>query len=144
MREKLLALLEPAVEALGYELVELEFHNGLLRLYIDRPEGVTLDDCQKVSQQVGAVLDVEDPIPGAYTLEVSSPGLDRPLRKLLDFKQHEGQRVRIELLLPIDGRRRFSGMLRGLESDQVLIEVDGALCRLPFSQIGKARLMPEF
>lgn len=144
MREKLLKMLEPTIEALGYELVELEFHAGLLRIYIDSAQGVTLDDCQKVSQQIGATLDVEDPIPGAYTLEVSSPGLDRPLRKLMDFKRHAGQRVRIELLLPIDGRRRFSGMLKGLDSDQVLIEVDGALCRLPFNQIGKARLMPEF
>ncbi|MDE2091422.1 MAG: ribosome maturation factor RimP [Gammaproteobacteria bacterium] len=143
MRETLLKILEPAVEAQGYELVELEFQGGVLRLYIDRPQGVTLDDCQKVSQQISAVLDVEDPIPGAYTLEVSSPGLDRPLRKLLDFQRHAGQRARIELLLPLDGRRRFSGTLRGMESDQVLIEVDGSVCRLPFSQIGRARLVPD-
>jgi ribosome maturation factor RimP len=75
---------------------------------------------------------------------VSSPGLDRPLRKLVDFQQHAGQRVRIELLLPLDGRRRFSGTLRGMESDQVLVEVDGTLCRLPFTQIGRARLVPDF
>jgi ribosome maturation factor RimP len=143
MRETLLKLLEPAVEALNYELVELEFHGGVLRIYIDRPEGVTLDDCQKVSQQMGAVLDVEDPIPGAYTLEVSSPGMDRPLRKPMDFQRHAGQRVRIELLLPFDGRRRFSGTLRGVETDEVLIEVDSKLYRLPFTQIGKARLVPE-
>jgi ribosome maturation factor RimP len=144
MRETLLKILEPAVEGLGYALVELEFQGGVLRLYIDRLQGVTLDDCQKFSQQISAVLDVEDPIPGAYTLEVSSPGLDRPLRKRVDFQQHAGQRVRIELLLPLDGRRRFSGTLRGMESDQVLIEVDGTLCRLPFTQIGRARLVPDF
>jgi ribosome maturation factor RimP len=144
MRETLLKLLEPAVEALGYELVELEFHSGVLRIYINRPEGITLDDCQKVSQQISAVLDVEDPIPGAYTLEVSSPGLDRPLRKPADFQRHTGERVRIELLLPCAGRRRFSGTLRGLESTEVLVEVDGTLFRLPLAQIGKARLVPEF
>ncbi len=144
MRESLLKILEPAVAALNYELVELEFHGGVLRIYIDRPEGVTLDDCQKVSQQLSAVLDVEDPIPGAYTLEVSSPGLDRPLRKPADFRQRTGQRVRIELLLPLNGRRRFTGTLRGVETDELLIEVDATLVRLPFAQIGKARLVPEF
>jgi len=144
MRESLLKILEPAVAALNYELVELEFHGGVLRIYIDRPEGVTLDDCQKVSQQLSAVLDVEDPIPGAYTLEVSSPGLDRPLRKPADFRRRTGQRVRIELLLPLNGRRRFTGTLRGVETDEVLIEVDATLVRLPFAQIGKARLVPEF
>ncbi|MGA9851623.1 MAG: ribosome maturation factor RimP [Gammaproteobacteria bacterium] len=144
MRETLLKILEPAIEALGYELVELEFHGGVLRVYIDQPDGVTVDDCEKVSRQMSAVLDVEDPIAGAYTLEVSSPGLDRPLRKPLDFQQRAGQRARIEMTLPLDGRRRFSGTLRGLDRDEVLIDVDGTLFRLPFAQIGKARLVPEF
>lgn len=148
MREKLLSMLEPAVAALGYELVELEFHpqgrGGLLRVYIDRPEGVGLDDCEKVSRQVSALLDVEDPIPGAYTLEVSSPGLDRPLRRAEDFTRFSGQRAKLELLLPRDGRRRFSGTLRGLEAGEVLIEVDGVNYRLPLAEIGKARLVPDF
>ena len=144
MRETLLKILEPVVNGLGYELVELEFQGKLLRLYIDQPQGVTLDDCEKVSRQLSAVLDVADPIPGAYTLEVSSPGLDRPLRKPADFAARTGQRARVELTLPLNGRRRFAGMLRGLENDEVLIEVDGALFRLPFAQIGKARLAPEF
>lgn len=144
MRETLLKILEPAVNGLGYELVELEFQGKLLRLYIDQPQGVTLDDCEKVSRQMSVVLDVADPIPGAYTLEVSSPGLDRLLRKPADFAERVGQRARIELTLPLNGRRRFAGTLRGLENDEVLIEVDGALFRLPFVQIGKARLAPEF
>ncbi|MGB9428660.1 MAG: ribosome maturation factor RimP [Gammaproteobacteria bacterium] len=144
MREALLKILEPAIEGLGYELVELEFQGGVLRVYIDQPAGVTLEDCEKVSRQMGAVLDVEDPIQGAYTLEVSSPGLDRPLRKPVDFGRRAGQRARIEMVLPLNGRRRFSGTLRGLEQDEVLIEVDGTLFRLPFAQIGKARLVPEF
>src|SRR5579871_4848897 len=127
MRETLLKLLEPAIEALGYELVELEFPPHLLRIYIDREGGVTVDDCEIVSRQVSAVLDVEDPIPGAYTLEVSSPGLDRPLRKVADFARFAGEQARIELTLPIEGRRRFSGTLKGCEAEEVSIEVDGVL-----------------
>lgn len=148
VREALLQLLEPAVEALGYEVVELEFHGagrgGLLRVYIDKPGGVDLDDCEKVSQQLSGLLDVEDPIPGSYTLEVSSPGLDRPLRKASDFMRFAGSRARIELRLPFAGRRRFTGTLRGEQSGEVLLEVDGAVQRLPLAQIGKARLVPEF
>src|SRR5690348_9661657 len=101
MRERLLGLLEPAVEALGFELVELEFHGqgggSLLRLYIDKAAGVTVDDCEQVSRQVSAVLDVEDPLPGAYTLEVSSPGLDRPLRKQADYARFAGRQAKLEL-----------------------------------------------
>jgi ribosome maturation factor RimP len=148
MRETLLRLLEPVIEALGYELVELEFHpqgrGGLLRIYLDKEGGVGVDDCERVSRQVSAVLDVEDPIPGAYTLEVSSPGLDRPLRKPGDFARFAGQRAKLELLLPREGRRRFSGTLRGMEGGEVLIEVDAAVHRLPLAEIGKARLIPEF
>jgi len=144
MRETLLKLLEPAIEALGYELVELEFPPHLLRIYIDREGGVTVDDCEKVSRQVSAVLDVEDPIAGAYTLEVSSPGLDRPLRKEADYTRFAGGRVKLELALPKDGRRRYTGILKGCEAGEVLIEVDGALHKLPLADIGKARLVPEF
>ena len=144
MRETLLRIIEPAVNGLGYGLVELEFQGKLLRLYIDQPQGVTLDDCEKVSRQISAVLDVADPISGAYTLEVSSPGLDRPLRKPEDFSAQSGKRARIELTLPLNGRRRFTGTLRGVENAEVLIEVDGVVLRLPFAQIGKARLAPEF
>ena len=144
MRETLLKLLEPALEALGYELVELEFPPHLLRIYIDREGGVTVDDCEIVSRQVSAVLDVEDPIPGAYTLEVSSPGLDRPLRKQADFIRFAGERAKVELALPKDGRRRFTGTLKGCEAGEVLIEVDGEDHRLPLADIDKARLVPEF
>lgn len=144
MRETLLNILEPAVEVLGYELVDLEFQGGVLRLYIDRKDGITVDDCEKVSHHLSGVLDVEDPIPGGYTLEVSSPGLDRPLRKPADFAHQTGQRARIELTVPQNGRRRFSGVLSGVDQGDVLIEVDGQPFRLPFAQIGKARLIPEF
>jgi len=149
MRETLLNMLEPVVAALGYELVELEFlpqgRGGLLRLYIDhQPEAVTLDDCERVSRQVSSVLDVEDPVPGAYSLEVSSPGLDRPLRKLGDFQRFAGRRAKVELTLPLNGRRRFTGILTGVEADEILMEVDGESFRLPVQQIGKAHLVPEF
>lgn len=148
MRETLLRLLEPVIEALGYELVELEFHpqgrGGLLRIYLDREGGIGVDDCERASRQVSSVLDVEDPIPGAYTLEVSSPGLDRPLRKAEDYTRFAGQRAKLELLLPRDGRRRFSGTLRGIEGNEVQMEVDGVIYRLPLADIGKARLIPEF
>ena len=148
MRETLLRLLEPVIEALGYELVELEFHpqgrGGLLRIYLDREGGIGVDDCERASRQVSSVLDVEDPIPGAYTLEVSSPGLDRPLRKAEDYTRFAGQRAKLELLLPRDGRRRFSGTLRGIEGSEVQIEVDGVIYRLPLADVGKARLIPEF
>ena len=144
MRERLISLLEAPIEALGYELVELEFPPHLLRIYIDREGGVTVDDCEKVSRQVSGVLDVEDPIPGHYTLEVSSPGLDRPLRKPADFARFAGEQARIELSLPLEGRRRFAGTLKGCEGEEVLIEVDGTLHRLPLEGIAKARLVPEF
>lgn len=144
MRETLLKLLEPAIEAVGYELVELEFPPHLLRIYIDREGGVTVDDCEKVSRQVSSVLDVEDPIPGAYTLEVSSPGLDRPLRKEADFVRFSGEQAKLELTLPLDGRRRFGGTLKGCEAGVVLIEVEETLFRLPLADIGKARLVPKF
>jgi ribosome maturation factor RimP len=144
VRERLINLLEAPIEALGYELVELEFPPHLLRIYIDREGGVTVDDCEKVSRQVSGVLDVEDPIPGHYTLEVSSPGLDRPLRKAADFVRFAGGQARIELSLPLEGRRRFAGALKGCEGEEVLIEVDGTLHRLPLEGIAKARLVPEF
>lgn len=144
MRERLISLLEGPIEALGYELVEVEFPPHLLRIYIDREGGVTVDDCEVVSRQVSAVLDVEDPIPGHYTLEVSSPGLDRPLRKAADYARFAGERAKVELLLPIEGRKRFTGTLKGCEAGEVSIEVDGVLHRLPLDGISKARLVSEF
>ncbi|MGA7799547.1 MAG: ribosome maturation factor RimP [Gammaproteobacteria bacterium] len=141
----LMALIEPAVTALGCELVGVEYVSGssLLRVYIDRPEGVTLDDCEAVSYQISGLLDVEDPVPGHYSLEVSSPGLDRPLFKAGDFERFAGQQVRIRLGVPIDGRRNFKGLLRGLRQDDVVIEEDGQEVRLPLERIEQARLVPD-
>jgi ribosome maturation factor RimP len=144
VRDRLISLLETPIEALGYELVELEFPPHLLRIFIDREGGVTVDDCEKVSRQVSGVLDVEDPIPGHYTLEVSSPGLDRPLRKAADYARFAGERAKLELTLPIEGRKRFAGTLKGFEGGEVSIEVDGVIHRLPLDGISKARLVPDF
>lgn len=141
-------LLEPAVAAVGCELVGIEYHpsgkHSLLRVYIDKPEGVTVDDCSAVSYQVSGLLDVEDPIPGHYTLEVSSPGLDRPLFQARDFERFAGQEVKIRLRFPFEGQRNFRGLLQGLQEQQVVIEEqDGKRISLPLDQIEQARLVPD-
>lgn len=145
-REGLVELLEPVVQGLGYEWVGAEFdgHQRVLRIYIDTPEGVTLEDCSKVSYQVSGVLDVEDPIPGRYQLEVSSPGLDRPLYTLEHFERFKGAMVRLQLSSALDGRRRFKARLAGVEGREVLLLEDGQNYRIPFDLIEKARLSPEF
>ncbi|WJW76512.1 ribosome maturation factor RimP [Thiohalobacter sp. IOR34] len=140
-------LLEPAVNALGCELVGIEYlpsgKHSVLRIYIDREDGVTLDDCQQVSYQVSGLLDVEDPVPGQYTLEVSSPGLDRPLFREADFERFAGQPVKIRMALPIEGQRKFTGLLQGVRQGQVILETeDGSEIGLPLDQIEQARLVP--
>ncbi len=144
--EELKNLLEPSVEALGYELIELELktggRNGLMRLFIDAPDGIGLDDCEAVSRQVSTVLDVEDPIPGNYNLEVSSPGLDRALTKPAHFQRFTGEDVRIKLRTPVEGRRNFRGALRAADEDSIEVEVDGQLHTLAIAAIASARLVP--
>jgi ribosome maturation factor RimP len=146
-KERLIAILEPALAAMGFELADIDAHlgrRGLLRLYIDRAGGVTVDDCQRVSEQIGALLDVEDPLPGSYVLEVSSPGFDRRLRTLAHFERFNGEQARVELRdARDDGRRKFTGRLVGVEGSVVLLEVDGEVARLPFSDIAVARLAPS-
>jgi len=145
-RERLVDLLEPVVAGLGYELVGVEFdgHQRVLRVYIDRPEGISLDDCSKVSYQISGVLDVEDPIPGRYQLEISSPGLDRPLSELQHFERFKGEMARLYLSSPLEGRRRFKARLLGVEGDWVLIEDGEATLRIPYETIDKACLVPKF
>lgn len=148
VRDKLLGLLEPLVEQLGYELVDIEWasapRSGLLRIYLDLPAGreghIGIEDCETVSREVSALLDVEDPLPGAYTLEVSSPGFDRVLRKPAHFRRFVGERVWLELQLPRDGRRRFTGTLVRATDTGVELEVDGQSVLVAFTDIGKARL----
>ena len=143
---ELSALLEPAIERLGYELVDLELKlggkDGLVRIFIDRPEGVGLADCETVSRQVSAILDVEDPLPGHYVLEVSSPGLDRKLTKTEHFQRFMGADVRVRLRFPQAGRRNFRGALRAADDEKIEVEVDGESHSLPMATIESARLVP--
>lgn len=156
MQERLYTLLEPVVTDIGYELIHVEFEgrgrNGLLRLYIDHPvvgdsaaevPEITLDDCEAVSREVSAFLDVSDPIDEPYRLEVSSPGLDRPLTKPEHFKRFIGHQARVSLHAPLDGRRRFKGRIDGVAGDEVHLVVDGERIALPLREIRKARLVPE-
>lgn len=145
-RDGLVELLDPVVQGMGYELVGVEFdgHQRTLRVYIDRPEGITLDDCSAVSYQLSGVLDVEDPIPGRYQLEVSSPGMDRPLFTRAHFERFAGEVVRLQLNRPLEGRRRFKARLQGLEGDEILLQDEDKLIRIPYESIEKARLVPAF
>lgn len=141
-----MALLEPTVEGLGYELSDLEVklggRSGIVRVFIDSPEGISLDDCEKVSLAVSALLDVEDPVPGHYDLEVSSPGLNRKLTKPDHFRRFAGEEVKVEMRFPIEGRKRFRGRLAASDEDNIRIVVDGVEHNLPIATIDTARLVP--
>nr|WP_284047844.1 ribosome maturation factor RimP [Halomonas gemina] len=142
------ALIEPVVSAMGFELWGIDHlsqgkHSRLV-IYIDHQDGVSVDDCADVSRQVSAVLDVEDPVPGEYRLEVSSPGMDRPLFTLDQFERYAGHVVAVKLRLPFDGRRKFQGLLAGVESDEVLLQIDGEEYCFPIEGIDQARVVPQF
>ncbi|MBX5460454.1 MAG: ribosome maturation factor RimP [Steroidobacteraceae bacterium] len=179
LRGRLIALIEPLLAELGYELVELEYvpgrSQGVLRIFIDRPQmaarlatednvtvaldgdgqvasgeesrlresGIGIDDCERVSHEVSALLDVEDPIPTSYTLEVSSPGEDRVLRTRAHFERFAGSRVHVELKTPREGRRRYTGLLRSVSEGGIELEVDRQAVSVPFDEIEKARLAPQ-
>ena len=136
----------PAVEALGLELWGIEqLRQGrrvTLRIFIDCLSGVTVDDCERVSRQVSAILDVEDPIQGEYTLEVSSPGIERPLFSLPQYERYIGAEVNVRLRIPVDGRRRFRGVLEQVTMDRIALLVDGATVEMPHSDIERAGLAP--
>jgi ribosome maturation factor RimP len=144
LRERLIALMEPLLGRLGYELVELEYQPGraqsVVRVFIDRPEGIGLDDCERASREISALLDVEDPIPTAFTLEVSSPGFDRVLRTPAHFGRFVGSRVFVELKAPREGRRRYTGQLLSVDGAGIAVEVDRQKVEIPFEEIAKARL----
>lgn len=146
--EKLTALLAPAVAALDFELLGIEFvragKHSTLRLYIDHPNGVTVDNCADVSQQVSAVLDVEDPINVEYNLEVSSPGMDRPLFKAEHYTAVIGQEASVRLRIPMGNRRNFKGEILAVDEGLVRIEVDGEIFELVVSNIEKGNLVPRF
>ena len=144
---ELRALLEPAVTALGFELVGVEFiraRQDVLRVYIDRGQGITVDDCKAVSHQVSGILDVEDPIRGQYALEVSSPGLDRPLYRMKDFERFAGHEIALQLTAAVNGRRKFQGTLMGLRDDQVVLQMGEEELVVALDEIDRARLVPDF
>ena len=147
LRDQLIELLEPVVSRLGYELWELEYGarpgGGLLRIYIDSPDGISVDDCERVSRAVSEELDAADPISNEYTLEVSSPGLDRVLRTQQHFERFAGERVKLEMTQPVNGRKRFAGRLVEVKSGEITLEVDGAAVQLPIDGIHKARITPD-
>lgn len=142
---RLADIVTPVIEGMGFELVRLRLQGGrnpVLQIMADRPEGgIIVEDCARISNAVSAVLDVEDPIEDAYTLEVSSPGIDRPLTRLKDFEVWEGYEARLETVEMIDGRRRFRGVLAGVEGDEVLVNIDAGTVGLRFDWLADARLV---
>jgi ribosome maturation factor RimP len=167
LRERLIALTEPLLATLGYELVDIEYaatrSEATLRVYIDWPEGqkppevaalpddgsrpadgIGVEDCERVSRELSALLDVEDPIEVPYHLEVSSPGADRILRTPAHYARHVGQRAHVELAVARDGRRRFTGMLTRADGEGFELNVDGTAVPVRYAEVGKTRLAPEW
>jgi ribosome maturation factor RimP len=146
--EHLVNLIEPIVEGLGYECVGIEYNShprhGLLRIYIDKSEGVLLEDCTKVSHQISGMLDVEDPISDNYELEVSSPGADRPFFKLSQFEQFIGDTVTVNLFKPINKQRKITGSIESVEGDVILLLQADQLIEIPFQAMSKVRLVPDY
>jgi ribosome maturation factor RimP len=141
-------LFEPVVSGMGFDLIEIEhFPNpkhGVLRLYIDKDGGVNVDDCSSVSRQISALIDVEDPIRGQFNLEVSSPGSDRPLRRLKDFQRFTGSLVKLKTVMPLEGQRNFKGRILEADEELLVIETDTEEISLPMNAIEKARIVPEY
>ena len=148
LEQQLTDMFTSTVEALGFELVGVEFvragKHSTLRVYIDHPEGIHVDQCAEVSHQVSAILDVEDPISTEYYLEVSSPGADRRLFKLQHYVDYVGEKVTIRLVTPQQGRRNFTGQLKSCADETVVVEVDGVEYSLSFGNIEKANIVPNF
>ena len=143
--QKLAQIVQPTLEGMGFELVRLRLMSGkkiTLQIMAERPDGtIEVEDCAEISRTVSAVLDVEDPIESEYTLEVSSPGIDRPLTRLTDFDRWEGYEAKLETTELIDGRRRFKGILAGIEDNEVLIEIDEGTIGLEFDWLSDAKLV---
>jgi ribosome maturation factor RimP len=146
-KQALIELLEPIVTGLGFELVDLDLHasrrHGVVRLFIDAPAGVTVDECEAVSRRVSSTLDVADPMPGDYSLEVSSPGLDRRLAKEKDYDRFAGSQVQVRLRRLIDGRRRVTGTLLARHGEAIEIRSGETVMRVPLAEVEVARLVPD-
>lgn len=147
--EAIQSMIEPAVNLLQCELWGLEFFtqgkHSLLRIYIEKAEtGVTIDDCEAVSRQVSAILDVEDPIQGQYTLEVSSPGMDRPLFSVSQYQRFVGSNISLRLRVPLAGRRKFTGTLVSVDAEKITLSFDNESVEIIFDQIEKANIVPNY
>lgn len=153
----LYVIAEPACRASGYELVDVEYTTAqsgwVVRVYIDRPSDIPdttglgpigLADCERMSRELSALFDVEDPLPHAYSLEVSSPGIDRPLRTAAHFQRYGGQVAKVVMAHPLGERKNFKGVIGAVEGDDVVLDVDGTEFRLPIADIGSARLVPDW
>jgi ribosome maturation factor RimP len=141
-------LIEPVLAEMGIELVDVEYLSGqgrrVLRIYADRPTGINLDDCAMVSREIGNLLDVKDLLRHHYVLEVSSPGLDRPLKKEKDFFRATGRRIKVKTTVPLKGRRNFSGVLQSFENGILQLELDDTVVQIPEESVKKANLVFDF
>ena len=148
LEQDIIAMLEPSIEALGFELLGLELaqagRHSTLRIYIDHADGINVDNCAEVSRQVSAILDVEDPITNEYNLEVSSPGVDRPLFKPEHFTKAQGEEIRLRTKLPQDGRRNFKGELVSVEGDMLTLSIDNKDVLVMLSNVEKANIIAKF
>jgi len=148
LEERLTAMFKPNVEDLGYELVGIEYvragKHSTLRVYIDHENGILVDDCAAVSREISALMDVEDPITNEYTLEVSSPGLERPLFSADQYAAFIGSEVKVQLRMPIQNRRRWKGVIASVEGEIICVNVDGTEERFALSNIQKANIVPKF
>jgi ribosome maturation factor RimP len=148
MSEQLRELIEPVVIGLGFELWGLEYLNqgkhSVLKIFIEAEAGIDVDDCASVSRQVSGLLDVEDPLKGKYTLEVSSPGIDRRLFQLAQFEMFKGAKIKVSLRSPFDGKRKFTGLLCGVEDEDVVLRLGEEEFLFPFADIDRAQVVPEF
>jgi ribosome maturation factor RimP len=141
-------LVEPVLYESGYELVDVEYLSErgkwVLRLYVDKEGGITVDDCASVSREIGTLIDMKDLIQHKYVLEVSSPGLNRPLKKETDFFRVMGKKIKVRMAVPVNGRRNFSGYLKDIREEQLYMVVEGGLITLSMAEIDKANLVYEF
>ncbi len=146
--DELAALIRPAVEAVGYEMLGVEFisagKHSVLRVYIDSPQGISVDDCAQASYQISGILDVEDPIPGEYRLEVSSPGADRPLFTAAHFARFVGHEAKVKLHAPIEGRRNFRGRIVDVKDEVIVLNVDGETVEFEMGAVERANLVPTW
>lgn len=148
VRDRLQELIEPVVDDLGYELVGVEYlsnpKNRVVRIYVDaEPGGIVVEDCERVSREVSALFDVEEPVPGQYTLEVSSPGIERPLFKGAHFARFAGETAAVQLDVPLNGRRRFKGEIVRADETSVVLNVDGQAVEMAIADIARAHLAPD-